>query len=580
MQFSKVIGEVDPNLVKRAEKVLTANFLDMALRYNNMSVGTQLGGDPFIYTLMFPIQHVCTMNLPTAATDGKVFYWNPKFVLKQTAIGLRMISAHEAWHAIYMHPSRLNRRNPKLWNICVDYIVNWNVMDDIRSRGLDSVKYFKEYLGDYKTVDEFAEILRNPFKALDALKAAGYTIKTGAEVKLPHPNEDVKLSDAQKKSIEDSLQAKTFFYADPNIDQDKRRPEVLYDFFMSLLPKCPDCGKLGMYKKPKSGKNQSPGAGGKNKDKNKGDKGDKQDKGDGSDQGQEPGQCNDPNHSHGPDGSPCDHDGDGQQGQGNSPGQGQSSGGQCDHGGCGTCGGDGDEYFDVFSLGGTVDDHMPAEEGEEQLTSRIADAMETASKLAGKVPASLEDEIGKLTAPTMSWKDVIRGRIRKAKMGNTKNDWTSFKTRPLFCGVMTPKKVSYASRWGCLLDTSGSMSQDDIAFGISQLQSLDREDEGIIVPADAEIYWDQATIIRQTNAENLRQTKIVGRGGTLFGAFFTDYKKEIGDCDFLILITDGYLCDFDVANMVNPGIDVVWLVTSNSGFTPPFGRAYHLREDC
>jgi predicted metal-dependent peptidase len=147
----------------------------------------------------------------------------------------------------------------------------------------------------------------------------------------------------------------------------------------------------------------------------------------------------------------------------------------------------------------------------------------------------------------------------------------------MFSGLMVPKRKNYYAHFGCLLDTSGSMSKDDMAFGLSQLQSLDERSEGTIVPADATIYWDEATKIKKAVAEEITKVKVVGRGGTKYAEFFTDYEKNIGHCDFLIVITDGFLLDTDIAEMKHPGIDVIWLITSGSVFNPPFGRAFDLR---
>jgi predicted metal-dependent peptidase len=211
------------------------------------------------------------------------------------------------------------------------------------------------------------------------------------------------------------------------------------------------------------------------------------------------------------------------------------------------------------------------------LAKRLSDAIEAARKLAGHIPAALEDELGKLTAPKITWQDIIRTRLLKARAGNGRNDWTRFRTRPMFSGLLVPKRRSYYAHFGCLLDTSGSMGKDDMAFGLSQLQSLDEHSEGTIVPADATIYWEDATKIKKANSEELLKVKVVGRGGTKYAEFFSDYQKNIGKCDFLIVITDGFLLDSDVAEMKHPGIDVIWLLTASSAFTPPFGRAFDLR---
>lgn len=549
MEFSKVIGGVcDENLKKRAEEKLTSLFLDIGSRYDNTAVGTQMGGDPLVFSLVVPNQHICVMNMPTAATDGKRFFWNPEFVLKRSKKGLRFIAQHEAWHAIYMHPTRIGRRNPKLYNICVDYVVNYNVLQDITKRDLNAVEEFKRELGNFITVDELVESFKDPFKQKDLLNAP----KNGG-VQLPHPSKDVVLTPDQKAELERRAKYDMRFYADPNLKKEFQSPEKLYDYLMSLMPKCPECGKLGMVKKPSSGKDKkdgsgNSGSGGKGeKDKNQGQGSGEGEQGDGQDQ-------NDSNgHSHGNSDQKCDHN----------------------HG-CGTCGDEGDEWVDVLGMGGTIDDHMNSEESEEKMAQRVYDAMQSAKKLAGHIPAALEDEIGRLVDPKVSWKDVVRGKMLKAKQGNSRNDWNRFKIKPLFGGIMSPKKINYTCNFGCLLDTSGSMSNEDMAFGLSQLQSLDPANEGTVVPADAAIYWDNATKLKKCDAESLKKVKVVGRGGTMFGEFFTDYEQHIGKCDFLVVITDGFLADHDTLPSLDPGVDVIWLLTSDHDFKPSFGRVFNL----
>jgi predicted metal-dependent peptidase len=566
MKFSRVIGKIDSKLVSQAEEKLSQVFLELGTRYDNEHVGTGMGGDPLIFSLMYPVEHVCTMNIPTAATDGKRYYWNPKFVLKHSRKGLRIVCGHEAWHAIYMHPSRRGSRNPKLWNIAVDYIVNGTVMEDFKARKKDAAAEFTKNLGRYMPLNIFCELLKNPFQKIPGFEDITPVMQdpnaNTPSCDLPAPHEDRELTAQEKKEIEKREKGVRLYYADPNLDEDMKRPEKIYDILYNLLPKCPKCGQLGKYQIPqKSNKGKSqPGQG---QQPGKGQKGQKDQQ-----QGQGQGQPSD-QHSHG-DGQSCDcpdHQGQGQQ-PGQGQGQDQPSDGPCDH-----CGGG----VDIFGLGGTVDDHMDSEESEEKLAKRISDAMEAAKKMAGYVPAALEDELGKLTAPKVTWQDIIRTRLLKARAGNGRNDWTRFKTRPLFSGLLVPKRKNYYAHFGCLLDTSGSMSKDDMAFGLSQLTALDERSEGTIVPADANIYWEDATKVKKAVPEEIMKVKVIGRGGTKYAEFFTDYEKHIGKCDFLIVVTDGFLLDTDVAEMKHPGIDVIWLITSGSAFNPPFGRAFDLR---
>jgi predicted metal-dependent peptidase len=561
MKFSRKIGKIDDKLIHQAEQKLSTVFLELGTRYNNLHIGTCMGGDPLIFSLLYPVDHIVTLNIPTAATDGKRYYWNPKFVLKQSKIGLRIICAHEAWHAIYMHPQRRGSRIPKLWNIAVDYIVNGTVMEDFKARNMNPAEEFTKHLGKYMTLPQYAAMLKDPFAPQKGFEDAvpDPSVEVGPKIDLPSANEDRELTAEEMKELERREKTVKFFYADPDLEPDMKRPERIYDYLYSLLPKCPKCGRVGIYKRPKKDDKKNKGSGKGDKQENKGEQEEQGNKG--HDHGD--------NHSHG-DGEPCNCPGhQPNNGQGDSPDdQSCNPGGSCDE-----CG----DGVDVFDLGGTVDDHMDTEENEEKLAKRISDAMETAKKMAGYVPAALEDELGKLTAPKVTWQDIIRARLVRARAGNNRNDWSRFRSRPMFTGLMVPKRKSYSAKFGCLLDTSGSMSKEDMAFGLSQLCSLDEKSEGTIVPADATIYWDQATKIRKAKPEEISKVKVIGRGGTKYAEFFRDYEQKIGECDFLIVVTDGFLLDTDIAEMVNPGIDVIWLITSGSFFQAPFGRVFDLR---
>jgi predicted metal-dependent peptidase len=579
MKFSRVIGKIDQKLVEQAEDRLSKVFLELALKYDNDHVGTGYGGDALIFSLMYPVQHMATLNIPTCGTDGVRYYHNPKFVLKQSIKGLRIICAHEAWHAIYMHPIRRGSRNPSLWNIAVDYIVNGTVMEDLKARKKDAPMEFSKNLGRYMTLPQFCEMIKNPFAKIDGFEDINPKMHDpdAPVVKLPAPDEDRELTPEECAELERREKRVSFFYADPDLPDDMKNPEKIYNLLYNLLPKCPKCGALGMYKLPSKNKKGSKSDQG---DDHKDGKGKKKGSGKGDQEGEKnKGKDKHEGHDHGGD-EKCDcphRDQSGDQvdgqGQGNQPGdQGQGGGeqeGPCDH-----CGGG----VDIFGLGGLVDEHLDSTESQEKIAKRISEAMESARKLAGKVPAALEDELGKLTAPVIRWSDVIRCRLLKSRAGNAKNDWTRFRTRPLFTGQLIPRRKSYLSNFGCLLDCSGSMGKNDISFGISQLMGLDDRSEGTVVPCDAECYFSKATKIKKCNAEELTKVKVVGRGGTVFAQFFTDYEKHIGKCDFLIVITDGYLLDQDVAEMVQPPCDVYWVITSGASFKAPFGRTFELHQ--
>ena len=302
MKFSRIIGKIDQKLVQQAEDKLSQVFLELGTRYNNEHVGTGMGGDPLIFSLMYPVEHVCTLNMPTAATDGKRYYWNPKFVIKQSRIGLRIICGHEAWHAIYMHPQRRGSRIPKLWNIAVDFIVNGTVMDDFKARKMDPKEMFQKHLGKYMTLTQYADMLKDPFSKIKGFEELDPMSQSDTpEVDLPAPNEDRELTPKELKELERREKSVRFFYADPDLADDMKRPENIYDYLYSLLPKCPKCGRVGIYQKPNKSKGKGKGKGDKsdqNQDQEK-----QQGKGEQGDQGDQ-GEQGDQSHDHG-DGQPC-----------------------------------------------------------------------------------------------------------------------------------------------------------------------------------------------------------------------------------------------------------------------------------
>ena len=204
MKFSRIVGKIDPKLVQQAEDKLSKVFLELGVRYDNEHVGSGMGGDPLIFSLMYPVDHVCTMNIPTAATDGKRYYWNPKFVLKHSAKGLRIICGHEAWHAIYMHPSRRGSRNPKLWNIAVDYIVNGTVMEDFKSRKKDAAMEFNKNLGRYMKLDQFCELVKDPWAKIPGFEDLNPSAEDpdGKPVEMPAPGDDRELTPEERKMLE------------------------------------------------------------------------------------------------------------------------------------------------------------------------------------------------------------------------------------------------------------------------------------------------------------------------------------------------------------------------------------------
>lgn len=68
---------------------------------------------------------------PTAATDGKYFYYNKNFVAALSDAETVFLMGHEVLHCVYDHmdANRRGDRHPVLWNVANDYVINGDLID-------------------------------------------------------------------------------------------------------------------------------------------------------------------------------------------------------------------------------------------------------------------------------------------------------------------------------------------------------------------------------------------------------------------------------------------------------------------
>ena len=83
---------------------------------------------PFIGSISSRLEFVSTKNIPTAATDGKAIYYNPDYFSNLSKGEIVFVVAHEILHVVYDHIFRRGNRNPMIWNMAVDYIVNYTLV--------------------------------------------------------------------------------------------------------------------------------------------------------------------------------------------------------------------------------------------------------------------------------------------------------------------------------------------------------------------------------------------------------------------------------------------------------------------
>jgi predicted metal-dependent peptidase len=100
--------------------------------------------EPFFGTLALRPDYIMSDDIPTAATDGKNFYFNPKFLSSLNRYEMAGLLAHEIAHNMLAHSHRMGDRNPKKWNIACDYAINPILVDSgfkLPKDGLLDTKY-------------------------------------------------------------------------------------------------------------------------------------------------------------------------------------------------------------------------------------------------------------------------------------------------------------------------------------------------------------------------------------------------------------------------------------------------------
>ena len=102
-QLDNLIGETDPKIDREAKEKLVSARIGLLLRapfFGNMATRLELtNADEW---------------MPTAATDGRRFYYNSRFVNMLETKEIEFLFGHEVLHCCYDHIGRGETRDRKL----------------------------------------------------------------------------------------------------------------------------------------------------------------------------------------------------------------------------------------------------------------------------------------------------------------------------------------------------------------------------------------------------------------------------------------------------------------------------------
>lgn len=102
---------------------------------------------------------------PTAATDGRHLYFNTQFFYAMDNKEIEFVIAHEVLHCVFDHLSRREDRDPYLYNIAADYIVNNLLVRDRIGNKPKIVECFQDFkYKDWTSEEVYDDLFKNAKK--------------------------------------------------------------------------------------------------------------------------------------------------------------------------------------------------------------------------------------------------------------------------------------------------------------------------------------------------------------------------------------------------------------------------------
>jgi len=164
---------------------------------------------------------------------------------------------------------------------------------------------------------------------------------------------------------------------------------------------------------------------------------------------------------------------------------------------------------------------------EQEWKEAVTNAVQTA-KSRGTMPSGLEEYIDEILFPKVPWQEILYRFLQSAK-GNT--DFTSypFDRRHIWREVYLPSMRGESIELCCGIDTSGSISHEDLTRYMSELRGICSIFGSYTIHlwmCDAAIHGEEQIITEDSDIPTI----VMGRGGTSFVPVFEEIEKqELGE---------------------------------------------------
>jgi len=188
----------------------------------------------------------------------------------------------------------------------------------------------------------------------------------------------------------------------------------------------------------------------------------------------------------------------------------------------------------------------------------------TRARMAGNCPGFMERMVDALNNPKVPWNEVLAYYLRQRFCQNTRNrhTFTPPNRRYLYQDLIITSRVGTKKpQLAFSIDTSGSMSAEDISKGVAEMNSIRKLYKVPLYLIECDTQVHNAKWI--SPYEEI--PKVTGGGGTSFVPVMEHITNKNVDIDVLVFFTDGY-GDFGPA----PEFDVIWIMSSD--VIAPYGK--------
>jgi len=218
-----------------------------------------------------------------------------------------------------------------------------------------------------------------------------------------------------------------------------------------------------------------------------------------------------------------------------------------------------------------VSDYRALSRKAEQFTRRIvSESKRSFSKDRGKLPSYITELISELLEPPkLPYYELIKKLVVGSRFTKFKVSPTRINRKRTYAIALADKEDivpilpfpgktrDFSFNIVVLLDTSGSMSKDEIKEGLSSVKDIIQHDRyclTTVLEVDTEIKKEY--VVKKVDDI---QFKIKGRGGTILGPGL--FRAKELDCDVCLAFTDGYVENINAYPREKLPKRMIWVVS-------------------